>query len=218
MSSDKRSAPKFQRSASYEQSKLFTDPTSNVFVDRYGQFYTYPGDQLATQHDRIGAFCLIAADGMILLNCPPWAQTYAELPGGGLKVKPNGQTETVEEGARRELLEETSLELTEEEFKNACDGSISYFINLFAEDVIPKPGKSPWLRYSTSAFMLDLSGKIQDFSPKFGPDGSYAFWHQVDKLEELPVRTIDGKGIQIEGLRVGHQHIIFDYLEGAAEV
>lgn len=161
----------------------YEDINSKIFIDRYGA--THDSEtELHETRVRLGAFIAAYSNGHILLTFPPWAPTVAELPGGG--VDPN---ETLEEGLRREIEEETGLKISEDRHPltaNEC------YINLYAEDV------TRYYRYTQKFYYYDLGDLIQpndEQSKVVTPEGSRSFWHPVDKLDEL-------------NLRVGHRHII----------
>lgn len=215
MSSTSREFQRVVLSPAYEHEASFTDRDSDLFVDRYGRFHGYPGNQYAHTNDRQGVFCAITADNMLLLNCPPWALDCAEISGGGVKVKAPRQVETIFEAAARELYEETGIVISPAEMETSKPTIENYYMNLFAEDILPNPdfGKTPWLRYNTTTLHFDLSGSISTFEPREAPDGSFAFWQPIDRINDLPVRKVHDTDVQISRLRVGHQHIIQGVVE-----
>lgn len=96
-------------------------------------------------------------------------------PGKGLLALPGGflnQNETAQDGAIRELKEETSIKLSKEELHKA----------VVDQKVFDLPNRSLRERTVTIAFLLDLkSGPL--IQVKGGDDASHAFWMSLSELE-----------------------------------
>lgn len=190
--------------ANYPRETEFTDDGSDIFISRFGIIYNLGDFPDARTINRKGVFFVATAHNHILLNCPPWAQNWAEITGGG--VKPD---ETVWESLSREIEEETKLKFQPNELEEQQPEQSIYYMNLYAEDLEDHPEKTPWLRYEQRFFFFQLDDRIsvdELSKTSLGKDGSYAFWHPADKMHELPYRTDINE--KISGLRVGHEHII----------
>lgn len=92
---------------------------------------------------------------------PPFQGMWA-LPGGFMDME-----ETLEEAARRELLEETSIRAGE----------------LIRFDTYDKPGRDPRGRTITQVFIL-LWNESQGI-PKAGSDAKSLAWHELTALPDL---------------------------------
>ena len=164
------------------ETKPYEEGNSPLFIDRYGQIHDSSEDPSAVIKARLGAFLVVCANGHILLTRPPWAPTVSELPGGGVD-----KHETVEEGAYRELLEETDLSLPKDIKPFKAD---EYYMNFCAEDV------NMYYRYIQKFYFYNLDG-LANVTKKLETtaEGSSSFWCPLDRVGELQ-------------LRVGHKHII----------
>jgi len=164
------------------ETKSYEEGNSPIFIDRYGQIHDSSEDPSVVIKARLGAFLVVCANGHILLTRPPWAPTVSELPGGGVD-----KHETVEEGAYRELLEETGLSLPKDIKPFKAD---EYYMNFCAEDV------SMYFRYIQKFYFYNLDG-LANVTEKLETtvEGSNSFWWSLDRVGELQ-------------LRVGHKHII----------
>jgi len=92
---------------------------------------------------------------------PPFKDHWA-LPGGFLEME-----ETLEEAARRELLEETSL----------IAGELIRF------DTYDKPGRDPRGRTITQVFMMIWKKEMG--LPKAGSDAASLAWHELSALPKM---------------------------------
>jgi len=92
---------------------------------------------------------------------PPFRDMWA-LPGGFMEME-----ETLEEAARRELLEETSL----------AAGDLIRF------DTYDKPGRDPRGRTITQVFVMIWKKEMG--LPKAGSDAKSLDWHELTSLPEL---------------------------------
>ena len=183
----KKIYPEFNQQARGAPLHPYEDINSGIFIDRYGATHDSNAEPRETRV-RLGAFAAVYSRGHILLTNPPWAPSVAELPGGGVNAG-----EVLEEGLKRELIEETGIVLPEGRDIAPLKANEAY-INLYAEDV------NRYYRYIQKFYYYDVSDLI---APDAGQssvvtaEGSRSFWHPVDRLDELT-------------LRVGHEHIIRD--------
>ena len=105
---------------------------------------------------------------LIQRNIPPFEGGWA-LPGGFIKME-----ETLEEAARRELLEETNIRAGE----------------LIRFDIYDKPGRDPRGRTITQVFVMIWKEEMG--TPKAGSDAKLTAWY---KLTELPDLAFDHTSI-----------------------
>ncbi len=98
---------------------------------------------------------------LVQRNNPPFEGSWA-LPGGFLEIE-----ETLEEAARRELLEETSLTAGE----------------LIRLDTYDSPGRDPRGRTITQVFVMIWNEATG--TPQAGSDAKALRWYALTKLPEL---------------------------------
>lgn len=159
---------------------LYAHPESCFFVDRHGNIRTVSRETQDIER-RFGVFAVISAHGNTLFTKPPWAPSFAELPGGGIE-----KGETILEAMRREIMEETGLIVNPRAFK---DPKIveRQRINFCAEAA---DGTNLFYDYSQTFLHYDISDFIapEDFAVIKTDEGSVGFWYPSHKTEELTLR------------------------------
>lgn len=124
--------------------------------------YTYEYPRPAVTAD-VAVLRLEAVPEILLVQRkdPPFKDMWA-LPGGFMEME-----ESLEEAARRELLEETSISAAE----------------LIRFDTYDKPGRDPRGRTITQVFVMLWKTGMGE--PKAGSDASALAWHELTSLPEL---------------------------------
>jgi ADP-ribose pyrophosphatase YjhB (NUDIX family) len=126
---------------------------------------------------RLNVVCLIERDGKILLGkkaegVGPYPGTWL-IPGGGV----NAETESIDEAMKREVKEETNLDVTKSERM------------LFGEDVADRHGEMTQLIYLYYKIIDVLDWKNE----KAGDDLVKLQWFSFDELKTLPLPPVSKK-------------------------
>jgi len=112
---------------------------------------------------------------------PPFPKMWA-LPGGFMELE-----ETLEEAARRELLEETGIRAGE----------------LIRFETYDKPGRDPRGRTITQVFVMIWNEEMG--APKAGSDAAALQWFSLDKLPALAFDHLEIITDVIQTIRKGDQ-------------
>ena len=119
-------------------------------------------------HPRVGVGAVVLREGRILLvrrGAAP-AQGLWAIPGGGLKLG-----ETLQEGAEREILEETGITIRAGEPVYTCDS--------FEKDADG--------RFRFHYVIVDLAADYVSGEARGGDDALEARWVSPTEMQELPV-------------------------------
>ncbi|MEI7673880.1 MAG: NUDIX hydrolase [Syntrophales bacterium] len=119
-------------------------------------------------HPRVGVGAVVLREGRILLVCrgAAPAQGLWAIPGGGLKLG-----ETLQEGAEREILEETGITIRAGEPVYTCDS--------FEKDADG--------RFRFHYVIVDMAADYVSGDVKGGDDALEARWVSPVEIRELPV-------------------------------
>ncbi|MCW8826374.1 MAG: NUDIX hydrolase [Gammaproteobacteria bacterium] len=123
-------------------------------------------DQSNNQLPVVGVGAIVVHDGAVLLvkrGRAPYAGEWA-IPGGKLKWG-----ETLQQGAEREILEETGITIEA--------GELIYHF----EHIVPAENGHPEFHY----VVLDLSGRYISGRPQAADDAADARWIALDDLESV---------------------------------
>jgi len=119
-------------------------------------------------HPRVGVGAVVLREGRILLVCrgAAPAQGLWAIPGGGLKLG-----ETLQEGAEREILEETGIVIRAGEPVFTCDS-------------LEKDGTG---RLRFHYVIVDMAADYVSGDVRGGDDALEARWVSPTEMQELPV-------------------------------